>query len=291
MTPSPIRFGLYQLTPAASLIILVIVVLRAGAASAADFLAADLSNNVVKVSSNFTGTEVILFGAFLQTKGRSFGPISGSDVIVVVRGPPERVTVRRKERFGVIWMNMNAVTFTSAPSFYFVASTIPLDALDSESFLNEHQIGLKHIAFESTSSIAPNQLVPFRDALIEKRERYSEAFTGQIPLYTQIVDAPTCRSNPTDGCFFRFSNSALFNAHLPIPANIPIGKLEISLYFVRDGRPVPNVVRTWVLDVSRSGIDGWLYKHAVANPILYGLGAILLAVTAGLTATLIARKA
>src|SRR5262245_28864657 len=110
-------------------------------ARAAQFIAADLSTDVVKVGSNFVGTEVVLFGAFIESKRRSFGAVPGSDIIVVVKGPPERVTVRRKGRVGPIWMNVEGVTFTQAPSFYFVASTVPIVSLSETKFLDEQEIG------------------------------------------------------------------------------------------------------------------------------------------------------
>jgi hypothetical protein len=258
---------------------------------AAEFLAADLSTNVVKVSSNFTGTEVILFGAFIQTKQRSFGAVPNSDVIVVVKGPPERTTVRRKGRVGPIWMNVEGVTFEQAPSFYLVASTMPLSSLSETSFLDENEIGLEHLHLEpKENDLSKDQEAEFRQALISLRQRYNPPFREHAPRYAEITDSPECRAHPTEACFFRFSSSALFNAHLPIPANVPIGKLKITLYFLRNGHVVPNASQSWVLDVSRTGLEGWLYKHAQANPILYGLGAILIAVMAGGSVALLSRS-
>ena len=43
--------------------------------------------------------------------------------MVIVRGPPETISVREKERTAGIWINQDEATFKNAPSFYFVATT------------------------------------------------------------------------------------------------------------------------------------------------------------------------
>jgi Putative transmembrane protein (Alph_Pro_TM) len=271
--------------------LLLALIMPAHRAAAEQFVAADVSPKVVRVSSNFTGTEIVLFGTFIESKRKSFGAVPGSDLIVVVEGPPERVTVRHKERVGPIWMNVEGVTFTAAPSFYFVASTVPLTSLGETKFLSEHRIGLRYLELPVQDSSLPQETIEtFKQALFDLRGRYRPPFREHVPRYAEIVDPPECRTAPGEECFFHFSASALFNAHLPIPANIPIGKLKITVYFLRNGRIVPNASQSWVLDVNRTGLEGWLYKHSESNPLLYGLGAIFIAVMAGGAASLVVRQ-
>jgi hypothetical protein len=54
----------------------------------AEALVVDLSNHLVAITTGFTGTNVLLFGA-VQSEG---------DVIVTVKGPDQDMVVRRKER-------------------------------------------------------------------------------------------------------------------------------------------------------------------------------------------------
>ena len=61
----------------------------------ANALVADLSKDQIRVASNFTGEKILLFGAIEDT-----GPSGASDVVVVVRGPSENFTLRRKKRGG-----------------------------------------------------------------------------------------------------------------------------------------------------------------------------------------------
>src|SRR2546426_9410212 len=82
----------------------------------AEALAADLTSHLIAITTGFTGTSVVLFGA-------TDGP---GDVIVVVRGPEREITVRRKSRVAGIWVNTQEVTFANVPSFYAVAASRPV---------------------------------------------------------------------------------------------------------------------------------------------------------------------
>ena len=92
------------------------VALRVSASSLqAKDLVVDLSAPIVRITTGFSGTELLLFVA-----KRGAG-----DVIVVVRGPLEDLVVRRKSRVAGIWVNRAAIAFTDVPSYYAVASTRP----------------------------------------------------------------------------------------------------------------------------------------------------------------------
>jgi hypothetical protein len=262
-----------------------------GVPARADSLAADLSNNTIRITSSFTGTEILLFGAVVAEAGPHIGIAAKRDIIVVVRGPPERVTVHLKGRVGPIWTNVEKATFERAPSFYFVASTVPLWSLTNVQVLDKREIGLEHLKLDANDTrFEPSRRRAFRDALIALRERYSPPYRDHIPLYTEVTDPATCRVSPDSECFFRFSGSTLFSVRLPIPANVPIGKLDISVYLVRNSRIDLSQAQSWQLEVSRIGVEGWLYKHAGSNPLLYGLGAMALALVSGLAAAAAFRR-
>ena len=76
----------------------------------ANVLVADLSKDQIRVASNFTGEKILLFGAIEGT-----GPSGASDVVVVVRGPSENFTLRRKKRVAGIWVNAEAHTLGPLP--------------------------------------------------------------------------------------------------------------------------------------------------------------------------------
>ncbi|NBB83255.1 MAG: hypothetical protein GVY28_07595, partial [Alphaproteobacteria bacterium] len=90
--------------------------------AAAQDLVADLSDHLIAISTDFTGTEVVLFGAIAEPGA----------VAVTVRGPADPVVVRRKERVLGIWVNTDTVELDAAPTFYAVATSGPLDEVLSD---------------------------------------------------------------------------------------------------------------------------------------------------------------
>ena len=79
-------------------------------------LVVDLSTKEVKVSSSFVGTNVMVFGTNSQH----------DNIIVVIMGPQETTTVRKKQRVSGIWINREKMEFKEIPGFYAIASTLSL---------------------------------------------------------------------------------------------------------------------------------------------------------------------
>ncbi|MBI1179846.1 MAG: hypothetical protein GC201_04760, partial [Alphaproteobacteria bacterium] len=99
---------------------LLIAIALAGAALApwvarAASLATDLSSRQIAITSSFNGTSLLLFGS--KNGGRAEGPV---DIIAVVHGPEQPMTIYRKERVAGIWVNSDPVRFHNVPGFYAV---------------------------------------------------------------------------------------------------------------------------------------------------------------------------
>ena len=84
----------------------------------------DISTREIAIQSNFTGIEIVLFGAIDFTSVPAIDETQ-YDVIMVVRGPDEPVVMRRKERTIGLWVNGPSEVFQSAPSFYAVLASRP----------------------------------------------------------------------------------------------------------------------------------------------------------------------
>ena len=77
-------------------------------AANADALVADLSEHLIKIDLGFTGKKVLLYGA-IEGDG---------EVLVVVQGPREPITIRRKGRIAGIWATEASVTFFVTSSIH-----------------------------------------------------------------------------------------------------------------------------------------------------------------------------
>ncbi len=128
---------------------------------AATPIVADLSSHLIAITSGFTGTSVVLFGA-------TDGP---GDIIAVVRGPEREMTVWRKGKIAGIWVNAEAVTFANVPSFYAVAASRPLDEALLPGAAALYRIGTANLKLESRQPMPRERAKRFAEALIAEQER------------------------------------------------------------------------------------------------------------------------
>ncbi|HEV7370157.1 TIGR02186 family protein [Arenibaculum sp.] len=224
----------------------------------AQALVADLSHHLIAITTGFTGTEVVLFGAV-------DGP---GDVAVVVQGPPDDTVVRRKERVAGIWLNTRRLGFTQVPSFYRVATTRPLGMLVEDSVLQRHEIGLGYLNLVPGEPAPPETVREFREALIRKKQ--------EDGLYS------------TEHAQVAFLGERLFRTTIYFPANVPTGAYIVSVYLIRDGDVVS--AQTTPLAVSKIGFSADVYDFATRQSLLYATVAIVFAMAAGWLAGAVFRR-
>jgi uncharacterized protein (TIGR02186 family) len=232
-----------------------------GSARAASFVA-DLSDHLIAITTAFTGTDVLLFGAVDQP---------GGGVVVVVRGPASEAAVRRKERVGPLWVPAAQVDFQDVPSYYAVAASAPLAELALAGELERHQIGVENLRLEPAADerVDRADLASFRAAFVRGKQ--------QAGLYPEQVGAVS------------FLGGTLFRTRLAFPAQVTPGTYQVHVFQFVDGR-VANA-QTSVLDISKVGLEAELSDFAQGRPVLYALASVLLALLAGWTAALAFRRA
>ncbi len=220
-----------------------------GRIAVAATLVADLSSHLIAITTGFTGTEVLLFGA-------KEGP---GEVVVVVRGPTSNISVRKKSRVAGIWMNTDRVTFSIVPSYYAVASSKPLEEIAPPSVLTRHQIGFNQLKMLAPANVDPERLRDFRAALI-RRQQGAGLFMHEAG---EVL----------------FLGDRLFRASLYFPANVPVGVYLVEVLLLQDG----NVTgaQTTPLNISKIGFGAELFDFAHQRAAFYGLIAILISLVSG----------
>jgi uncharacterized protein (TIGR02186 family) len=222
-------------------------------------LVAALSSHLVAITTGFTGTDVLLFGA-------TDGP---GDIAIVVRGPATTEVVRRKSRFGPIWTNRAEMAFRDVPSYYGVASNRPLNEFAPELLLSRFQIGFDNLRLTPVDpAVTAEQSLDFRKALIRLK-------AGE-KLYDQGLGAVTFMSN------------RLFRTDLHFPSNVPTGTYLVEVYLFREGEVASAEIVP--LNISQIGVSAEIFDFAHNLAPLYGLAAILLAVAAGWAASALFRR-
>ena len=248
------------------LISLILFTSLMGRAALAEELVTDLSEHIVAIKSNFTGTELLLFGA-IETNSPESRSLE-RDVVVVLRGPSEKLTVRKKERISGIWMNAKSSSYDNVPGFYTVASTKPLALIASQNVLQRYQIGTRNIRLKAEDKSNPALDKASRHALVrlkENKELYSESSGG-----------------------VSFLGDTLFRASLDIPATVPIGVYVADFFLFRHGTVIH--AQSTPLYVNKSGLERLIYTFAQRHSFFYGLLAVFLALIAGWFAAVVFRK-
>ncbi|MDX2143635.1 MAG: TIGR02186 family protein [Rhodospirillaceae bacterium] len=243
-----------------SFVVLGLVLLGAPTRAQEAPLVADVSENLVAITAGFTGKDVLLFGA-------TDGP---GDIAVVVKGPARDIVVRKKDRFGPIWINSESMTFRDVPSFYRIASSRPLEEFAPPNLLSRFQIGTGNLRLDSAAeNLSPEDLSEFRQALIRLK-------TGQ-GLFDEGLGAVNTTSN------------RLFRTQIHFPANVPTGTYIVEVYLFRNGTVASAEIVPF--NISKTGFGAEVYDFAHDFAPLYGLLAIALAVGAGWAASAAFRRA
>ncbi|WP_417806714.1 TIGR02186 family protein [Thioclava sp.] len=228
-------------------------------------IVAGLSRDNIGITTSFDGSQILIYGAIKRE-----APEPANDnlaVIVTLEGPLGPITIRRKSRELGIWVNTASLGVASAPSYYAVATSGPLqDILDPRIDVQQRiSIPLAMRAFSGPVQVSDTK--PFTEAMIRIRERQ-----GLYKLETGGV---------------RLVDNTLFRADFELPANLIEGAYKTRIFLLRDGQLVDRYQSA--IEVRKVGLERWLYALAHQHAALYGLLALALAVVAGWAAAAVFR--
>jgi uncharacterized protein (TIGR02186 family) len=238
--------------------------------AAAERLITSLSEYRVMVTSNFNGSEVVLFGGIERDSGAL--PLRGNyDIVVTVVGPRQDIVTFRKERMLGIWVNYESREFENAPSYLAVLTNRPLETITGADTLRRLQLGLDNISLPQKNEPLPADGTPsdaFRQAFLKLNDEHG--------LYRQESNGVT------------FLTPALFRASIALPANVPTGAYEIDVKLFLDGQLITRT--TSALEIYKAGFEQFVTSSAQTHGALYGLATSLMALLTGWFASIIFRR-
>ena len=220
-------------------------------------LVPEVSQHEVEVRQGFTGTELLLFGAILDPSGRAAA--EEYDVVVVLQGPSQPIRLRQKARFGGIWINAASTDFRSAPSFFAVASTRPIDKIVDETTAAIYEFGTRYIQLSPSGVIEPEEQQRFSAGLVDLRTRQG--------LYQENIGGVSV------------SERVLYQARIALPSNVVTGIYTAETFAVRGGRVIASALSE--VEVKKVGFERFIEQTAQDYSLLYGLVAVLLSVGMG----------
>jgi uncharacterized protein (TIGR02186 family) len=236
----------------------------------AERLISTLSTSRVLIQSNFTGTDVVLFGS-VERDAQTVARRGGYDIVVTVTGPRENVVTYRKERVFGIWVNADSRNFVKAPSYLTVLSNRTINEIADVNTLRRTQTGLARVLLpqEISGDIADSiRDDPFRQAFLRLKIENG--------LYREIQNGLT------------FLTPALFRAAIPIPDNAPTGSYEVDVKLFADGALLARTQTA--LEIVKVGFEQFVAQAAREHGLLYGLATALMALLTGWLASVVFRK-
>jgi uncharacterized protein (TIGR02186 family) len=232
---------------------LLLMALPAGA----EEIVAGLSQTEVSINANFTGSEIIVYGAVKRDAPAPATPPLA--VIITVEGPSGPLNMRRKTRRLGIWINTDFVRIDSAPSFYAVATTGPLKDILSDTENLRHQITIPRAIRAIGISAQAENSTDFIAALLRIREsedRYRLA-EGSVEL----------------------TDATLFRTDVVLPANLTEGDYHVRMFLTRGGKVID--AQDQVIEVQKQGLERFVNRLSKSQPLIYGLLSLAMAVVAG----------
>ncbi|MFY0612492.1 MAG: TIGR02186 family protein [Hyphomicrobiaceae bacterium] len=229
---------------------------------------ADISTRSVRVTSSFTGTEIIVFGSIEHGRPEHAASEDLYDVVIVLEGTRQKLVARRKSNVVGLWINTQALTFESVPSYYAISSSRPLDEIASPIVLRNNDIGFEQIRMKPISGwetgITTSDLRKFKEAVIRLKNASG--------LYVQ-----------NDYGVVFVGGASLFRTTIDLPANVPVGNLHARVLLFRKGQMLSQFKSQ--VRMQREGIERYMHDFAFGYPLFYGIAAVIIAAGAGLAAS------
>jgi uncharacterized protein (TIGR02186 family) len=225
--------------------------------AAQEVIVSGMSQNRVSITADFDGSEILIYGA---VKRDSPAPDGGPlEVIVTVEGPSTPVAVRRKDRVFGIWVNNASVHVDSAPSFYAVATTGPLNHILSDIDNLRFGITIERVIRAIGIADEADKAGEFVLALLRVRtnEGRYRILEGKVEL----------------------TEDTLFRTDVVLPSNLTEGEYKVRLFLLRDKRVVASQEK--VIGVRKEGLERFIFNLAQERPLIYGLVSLVLAALAG----------
>ncbi|MDA9621042.1 TIGR02186 family protein [Pelagibacteraceae bacterium] len=219
----------------------------------------DISENNIKIETNFIGKEVIIFGILNDDQ----------ETIMTIKGPEKNAFIQKKERILGFWFNAKKITYNQIPSIFFIASSNKIEDILPTSTIIKEELSFDYLLENKTSQ---------------------RNFISDISLDTWKSNFVRIKKNKNLFKEYEIENidNKLFQTRIFFPAKSIPGEYKVNVYQIKDNLILNNKEK--VITLKKSGIGNQIYNFAHKNAAAYGLFAIIFAVLSGFLAATLFRR-
>jgi uncharacterized protein (TIGR02186 family) len=219
----------------------------------------DISEANIKIETNFTGKEVIIFGILND----------GQETIMTIKGPQKNAVIQKKERILGFWFNTKQITYNEIPSVFFIASSKNIEDILPASTIIKEELSFNYLLENKTSQrnfISDVSLENWKDNFV--------------------------RINKNKNLFKKYNvekiDNKLFQTRIFFPAKSIPGEYKVNVYQIQNNLILNNKEK--IITLKKSGVGSQIYNFAHNNAAAYGLFAIIFAIMSGFLAATLFRR-
>lgn len=220
-------------------------------------LVPEISQHEIQVRQGFTGADLLLFGAILTPEGTRAA--ANYDVVVVLKGPVRSIVLREKQKVAGVWINAESAEFRSAPSFFAVAASRPVEKIVDDKTAAIYELGLEWVQLSPIGVIEPKEQHRFAAGLVDLMRRQE--------LYQE------------NGSAVKISGGVLYQARISLPSSVQTGTYTAETFAIQQGKVIASASSK--VEVTKQGFERFVADAAERNSLLYGLFTVLVSVGMG----------
>ena len=223
----------------------------------------DLSDENIKIETNFKGREIIIFGL----------ADPNYDTILVIKGPSKDATLSIKERLFGIWIKTKKFTYKDIPSIFFIASSAPIDVILDENIIRKRGLNFKNFDNNNFDVNKTNNTKIYEDSLYQwdKNLIRKQKFNNFYKQY-----------------YLKTINNKLFQTRVFFPPNTLPGIYNVNIIQVKNKKIINEDNK--IIVIEKTGIGNQIYKFAQNKPSIYAIICIIFAVISGIIAATAFRR-
>ena len=219
----------------------------------------DLSQNNIKIETDFNGKEIIIFGILNDDQ----------ETLIAIKGPEKKALIQKKERILGFWFNTMQITYDKVPSIFFIASSANIEDILPMSTIIKEELSF--------------------DLLLENKLSQRN-FISDVSL--EVWKDNFVRIKKNKNLFKQYKvekiENKLFQTQVFFPAESIPGEYKVQVYQIKN-----NIIlnmKEKIITLQKSGIGSRIYDFAHKNAAAYGFFTIIFAVLSGFLAATLFRR-